>query len=779
MDPRPLYVLHDAGDEHLLPVGDKVHFQLRAGHVLVHQYRVVDAPGEYCLHVFPGLFRRTGDAHVLPAYDIGGAQQHRVAQLLRCLQGLLQGVDPPALGAADAELLQQGVEAGAVLRQVYAVGGGAQYLHSQAVQVLGELYGGLTAEGHHHAYGLFHPQNVPHILGAEGLKVEAVGGVVVGGDGLRVVVDYHHVVAQLPEGPHAVDAAVVEFYALAYADGAGTQNHDHGLSAAGEVGGLAVFVKAGIEVGGLGVKFRGAGVHHLVAHGHAGHFLHAGYAAEGGVGVAQELGLFVFLRAESLSFNGLLKGGKARQLVEEPFVDAGDGVYLLHGYALFQGLKDSEEPVVILFMEPLRHRGCAEGRGVESVQPYFRPPDCLHQGHLEIGGYCHDLPGGLHLGAQLTAGAGELVKGPLGQLHHHVVQSGLEAGAGLAGYLVFYLVQGVAQGDAGAYLGYGVAGGLGGQGRGAGHPGVDLDDGVLKGVRVQGKLAVAAAHYAQTGDDIQGGGAEHLILLVRQGQGRGHHYGVPGVYAHRVKVLHGAHRHGVAGGVPQCLEFYLLPAGDAALHQYLVDGGLVQPALGDDAQFFLVGGYAAAGAPQGEGGADYHRVAYLPGYLQSPVQVLGSGGGDDRLAHLLKSLPEQFPVLRPVYCLYVRAQQAHAEAVQSAVPAQLHGYGKARLAPKPCQQGVGALLLDYPGHGLGSQGLQVYLVCQVLVGHDGGGIGVDQYGADALLAQHPAGLGSGVVELCRLAYDDRPRADDQYLVYALVLRHCPYLPSWK
>ena len=44
--------------------------------------------------------------------------------------------------------------------------------------------------------------------------------------------------------------------------------------------------------------------------------------------------------------------------------------------------------------------------------------------------------------------------------------------------------------------------------------------------------------------------------------------------------------------------------------------------------------------------------------------------------------------------------------------------------------------------------------------------------------QHPAGLGPGVVELRRLTYDDGAGADDQHLVYALVLRHCPYLPSW-
>ncbi len=115
----------------------------------------------------------------------------------------------------------------------------------------------------------------------------------------------------------------------------------------------------------------------------------------------------------------------------------------------------------------------------------------------------------------------ELVKGPLGNLHHHVVQRRLKAGAGLAGDGVFDLVQGVAQGDLGGHLGDGVAGGLGGQGGGAGHPGVDLDDRVLKAVRIEGKLAVAAALDAHGGDDVEGPRFEASGIPCRRGSGRG------------------------------------------------------------------------------------------------------------------------------------------------------------------------------------------------------------------------------------------------------------------
>ena len=86
-------------------------------------------------------------------------------------------------------------------------------------QGLGELDGRLAAEGHHHPDGLLDVDDVHHVLGGQGLEVQPVGGVEVGGDSLRVVVDDDHLIAQLLEGQHAVDAGVVELDALADADG--------------------------------------------------------------------------------------------------------------------------------------------------------------------------------------------------------------------------------------------------------------------------------------------------------------------------------------------------------------------------------------------------------------------------------------------------------------------------------------------------------------------------------------------------------------------------------
>ncbi len=61
--------------------------------------------------------------------------------------------------------------------------------------------------------------DLEHVLGGQRLEVQPGGGVVVGGDRLRVAVDHHRLVADLAQGLGGVDAAVVELDALADAVG--------------------------------------------------------------------------------------------------------------------------------------------------------------------------------------------------------------------------------------------------------------------------------------------------------------------------------------------------------------------------------------------------------------------------------------------------------------------------------------------------------------------------------------------------------------------------------
>ena len=89
----------------------------------------------------------------------------------------------------------------------------------------------------------------------------------------------------------------------------------------------------------------------------------------------------------------------------------------------------------------------------------------------------------------------------------------------------------------------------------------------------------------------------------------------------------------------------------------------------------------------------------------------------------------------------------------------------------------GLFLLDDALDGGQVQGLDIDFIRHGLVGHNGGGVGVDQHDLDAILPQGAAGLGAGVVEFRGLADDNGARADNQYLFNILIQRHFIPPPS--
>jgi hypothetical protein len=106
----------------------------------------------------------------------------------------------------------------------------------------------LAAVLHDHALGLFLVDDLQHVFQRQRLEVQAVGGVVVGGHGLRVAVDHDGLVPVLAHRQRRMHAAVVELDALADAVGAAAQHHD--LLARGRLG-LALVLVGRIQVGRL------------------------------------------------------------------------------------------------------------------------------------------------------------------------------------------------------------------------------------------------------------------------------------------------------------------------------------------------------------------------------------------------------------------------------------------------------------------------------------------------------------------------------------------------
>ena len=113
--------------------------------------------------------------------------------------GFLAAARDTILGLLELQLVDQRREALAVFGEVDRVGRGAEDGHAGLLERMAELERGLPTELHDHAQKLaarrLDPADLEHVLGGQRLEIEAVGGVVVGGDRLRIAVDHDGLVA--------------------------------------------------------------------------------------------------------------------------------------------------------------------------------------------------------------------------------------------------------------------------------------------------------------------------------------------------------------------------------------------------------------------------------------------------------------------------------------------------------------------------------------------------------------------------------------------------------
>ena len=401
-----------------------------------------------------------------------------------------------------------------------------------------------------------------------------------------------------------------------------------------------------------------------------------------------------------------------------------------------------------------------------------RPHGLLHS-LLEGGADGHNLADGLHAGAQAVARALELLEREARDLDHAVVDGGLEAGGRGVRDVVLDLVKRVADGKKRRHLRDGEARGLRGQGGGAAHAGVHLEDDDAAVLGVHRELHVgAAAGDADALEDGDGIVAQALELVVVERLTGSHGDGVAGVDAHRVEVLDGADDDAVAGDVAHDLHLDLFPALNGLLDEDLGLGRERKALLADAQQVVVVVGDAAAGAAQGEGRADDHGVA--PELVHAGL-ALGDGVRDSRLGHVeaavLHGRGEQLAVLAGLDGVDVAADNLDAVLLEHAGVREGDGAVEAGLAAHVGQKRVGALLLDNLGDGVGGDRLDISAVGGLRVGHDGSRVGVDEDDLVALLAQGLAGLGAGIIELTGLADDDGAGTDDEDLLDVGALGH--------
>ena len=252
----------------------------------------------------------------------------------------------------------------------------------------------------------------------------------------------------------------------------------------------------------------------------------------------------------------------------------------------------------------------------------FHGAQCLVQCGTEGSINRHHLAGRLHLAAEQTISARELVEWEARQFHHDVVEGGLEGGNGGARDGVRDLAQRATNGDLGRHTGNRIPGRLAGERRATADARVHLDHHILGVVGREGQLHVAAPLDTEGANDVERGGAEALVHRVGQRLNGGDDDAVARMDAERIHVLHRTDGDAGVLGVAHHFVFDLLPANEAALDHHLANRAGTQAALHALPELLLGSNDAAARAAEREGWANDRGEADLRQRRSGCLQAL-------------------------------------------------------------------------------------------------------------------------------------------------------------
>jgi hypothetical protein len=180
---------------------------------------------------------------------------------------------------------------------------------------------------------------------------------------------------------------------------------------------------------------------------------------------------------------------------------------------------------------------------------------------------------------------------------------------------------------------------------------------------------------------------------------------------------------------------------------------------------------ARAEAAHGERWAHHQRVAEVEGEGLRLVDRLRDVRARDIRPGLDDQVLEELAVFALADGFDLRTDELDAVLLEDARVVQGDRRVQRGLPAKSREHGIRPLLDDDRLDDLGGDGLDVRRVGEARVGHDRGRVRVHEDDAHPLGAQHAAGLGARVVELGRLADDDRTGSDDEDAVDVVALGH--------
>ena len=469
------------------------------------------------------------------------------------------------------------------------------------------------------------------------------------------------------------------------------------------------------------------------------------------------------------------------KLLQEPRVDPRQLVERLDRPAAAQRAEERPHPPIVGHDQPFTQRGFVLVRvrrvvGARRKQAAelaeLERSHRLEERFLERPADRHRLPHRLHLRRQRAIRLRELLEVPPRELDDDVVDGRLEGRGRQARDVVRDLVEVIAERELGGDLRDREAGGLRRERRRPRHARVHLDGDDAAVLGVDGELDVRPAGLdADAADDAPRHVAHALVFLVGQRQRRRHRDAVAGVDAHRIDVLDRADDDEVVGDVAHHLELEFLPADDRLLDEDLVHRAEVEPAARQLAELLDVVGDAAADAAHRERRPDDRREADLVDQRQRLFQRLRDAALRHLDADLRHRVAEEQAVFGHLDRLDRGADQLDAVFLEHAALGERHRQVERGLAADGRQHRVGTLLLDDRLDHLGRERLDVGAVGHLGVGHDRRRVAVHQHDLEPLGAQRLARLRARVVELARLADDDRARADDEHPLQISPLGH--------
>ena len=216
--------------------------------------------------------------------------------------------------------------------------------------------------------------------------------------------------------------------------------------------------------------------------------------------------------------------------------------------------------------------------------------------------------------------------------------------------------------------------------------------------------------------------------------------------------------------VAHYLVLDLLPAGDAALYQYLIAHGLKRRPL--ERMVSISSSLrrdTTAAAAQRIRRAKHYRISDLLRKGHTIFYVLNYDRRGTRLMNLLHRGFELQTILRLLDRKRRRADQALRHSPSGNRPPPVPSPGSV-LPDRPESEGCcPASLLQIISSRTGTvRGSMYTMIRDILVCHDGCRVGVHQYNLNSFFLQSTAGLCSCIVKLCGLADDDRAGTDDQH-----------------